>query len=247
MRPALLALAALLLPGCSLVFRAPTPMPAQVTTTPAAKCLVVFLPGFGDGPDVFRDHGFLDALAEHHLAVDTIAAGATFGYYTRRILFERLEKDVLEPAWRRKTYAETWLIGVSMGGLGALLTARDEPRITGLFLVAPYLGDDDVFAEIERAGGLDRWNPPAIAEGDYQRPLWSWLRGAVKDQARRPLYLGAGEKDHLGRGHRLLAAALPPDHVYRTPGGHDWGPWQALFHDFLDHAELTSRCTLHRD
>lgn len=245
----LLALAAcLFLGGCALVFRAPTPMPQvarSVGTDP--RCLVVFLPGFGDGEGVFAEHGFVDALAERRIAVDTISAGATFGYYARRNVVERLEADVLEPAWKRRSYAETWLVGVSMGGMGALLVARGDPRITGMLLLAPYLGDEDVISEIERAGGLARWDPPSPSEDDWQRELWLWLRSVTARPADRPLYLGAGETDRLGRGHRLLAGALDFRHIYRTTGGHDWAPWGRLWGDFLDHSEFVQRCSPRRE
>jgi len=240
----LLALACLFLGGCALVFRAPTPMPQVARSVGTdARCLVVFLPGFGDGEGVFEEHGFVDALAERRLAVDTITAGATFGYYTRRTMVERLETDVLEPAWKRKAYAETWLVGVSMGGMGALLVARDDPRITGMLLLAPYLGDKEVLAEIERAGGLARWDPPPPSKDDWQRALWFWLRSVTARPADRPLYLGAGATDHLGRGHRLLGGALDSQHIYGTSGGHDWGPWRRLWGDFLDHSEFVQRCS----
>lgn len=232
-----------LLAGCSLFFRAPVPMRKIATSAgPDARCLVVFLPGFGDDAEVFQKHGFTDGLAQRGIRVDTISADATFGYYTRRNLIDRLETDVLQPAWASRSYAGTWLIGVSMGGMGSLLVAKQDPRITGLLLLAPYLGDDDVFEEIEKAGGLGAWQPPPPGPDDYQRAVWLWLRERTQNPASIPVFLGAGEKDHLGRGHRLLAGALPPDRVYRTPGGHDWGPWQKLWGDFLDHGELTRRC-----
>ena len=174
----------------------------------------MFLPGFGDDEKTFVEHGFVEAMTARGLAVDSISTGATYGYYYRRTLLQRLREDVIDPA-RTRGYEQIWLVGVSMGGLGSLLLAKDQdPRIAGVYLLAPYLGDDDLLGEIDRAGGVARWEPGHVAPDDYQRDLWRYLK-RVTEQPQAPplLYLGAGDKDKLGYGHRLLAAALPPDRV----------------------------------
>jgi pimeloyl-ACP methyl ester carboxylesterase len=237
------------LAGCGLIFPAPTPMRTVVRAaapTQRSRCLVVFLPGFGDDEKTFVEHGFVDAMATRGLAVDSISAGATFGYYYRRTVLTRLREDVIDPA-RASGYEQIWVVGVSMGGLGSLLLAKDQdPRIAGVYLLAPYLGDDDLLGEIDRAGGVARWEPGRVSPDDYQRDLWRYLK-RVTEQQQQPersplLYLGAGDKDKLGYGHRLLAAALPPDHVYGTPGKHDWGPWSILWASFLDRSDFRARC-----
>ena len=215
--------------GCNLFFPAPTPMRTVERTADAShrsRCLVVFLPGFGDDENAFVEHGFPDAFRARGLPIDSISTGATYGYYSRRTVLARLREDVIGPA-RAKGYEQIWLVGVSMGGLGSLLLAKDQdPNLAGVFLLAPYLGDEDLFEEIDKAGGLARWQPGPIAEGDYQRDIWRYLKHVTETPQGPPaLYLGAGDKDKLSHGHRLLSAALPADHAYSTPGGHDWGPW----------------------
>ena len=59
--------------------------------------------------------------------------------------------------------------------------------------------------------------------------------GAARQQkSHPPLYLGYGDTDRFALSHRLLAAALPPERVFVTPGGHEWAPWLRLWQRFLD-------------
>ncbi len=209
-----------------------------------ARCLLVMLPGLGDGDEVFIDHGFVTALRDRAISVDVISAAASLGYYAKNTLRTRLEADVLVPA-RARGYDQIWFAGVSLGGMGAIMMAHDHPKeLAGILLIAPYLGDDDVLAEIERAGGVEHWHPGAIAAGDYQRELWRWLAAATAHPESAPaIYLASGDQDKLARGHRLLAHVLPPERRFRTRGDHDWGPWRTLWADVLDHSDFAARCT----
>jgi pimeloyl-ACP methyl ester carboxylesterase len=234
--------------ACSLFFPAPTPMRTlRRAAAPGrtSRCLVVFLPGMGDHETDFVEHGFLDALSARSMAVDVVAADATFGYYLNRTVVARLHDDVLQPA-REAGYRQIWLVGISMGGMGALLlTKSGEPGLAGAVLMAPYLGDDNLLQEIDRAGGVARWNPGPIGERDYQRDVWRFIKEktAQRDPEARPLlYLAAGDKDKLRFGHRLLAATLPSDRILWTAGTHDWAPWSVLWADFLDHSDFRTRC-----
>lgn len=219
-------------------------LPNRARPDGQARCLLVFLPGMGDSDKDFAEHGFIDALRTRKLSVDTVSANATFGYYARRTLLERIETDILAPA-RSKGYAEIWFAGVSMGGLGSVLVAKNHAsELEGIVLLAPYLGDDDVLEEIEKAGGVATWQPPTpLAEDDYQRDLWRWMKGALAQPEIAPqIYLAAGDRDKLGTGHRILAAALPKQRVFRTAGKHDWGTWSVLWADFLDHSDFRTHC-----
>lgn len=236
--------------GCASWLPASTPI--RTATTRAqddtiGQCLLVFLPGFGDSEEDFADHGFPQALRARNLPIDTISVNATFGYYARRTVLERVRVDVLDPA-RAAGYTKIWLAGISMGGLGVQLVARDEQLrgrpIEGIILIAPYLGEEKVQKEVVAAGGVAKWTPtPATGPDDYDHDLWRWLKTVTEKPDGAPtLYLAAGDKDKLGAGHRLLAAALPDNRVFRTPGGHDWGPWSVLWADFLDHSDFRARC-----
>ncbi len=219
--------------GCGLFFRAPAPIATirySSSSTPA-KELLVLLPGRGDRARSFADAGVVDIIKRASPALDVVAVDATVGYYIHRNLRERLDLDVIEPA-RSRGYRSIWVAGISMGGLGSLLYAQQYPRaIAGVLLVAPFLGDEDVIAEIERAGGLALWKPPStIDPEDYQRDLWRWLKSCVTKPGTCPrILLGFGSGDRFVRAHRLLAAVLPPDQVVEVPGEHAWEPWRLLF------------------
>jgi hypothetical protein len=75
----------------------------------------------------------------------------------------------------------------------------------------------------------------ARAAGDLEASLWTWL-GHTDRRQRDALYLYTGRDDRFHRGHRLLAALLPADHVVEVPGGHDWPVWMALWQCWLAQA-----------
>ena len=222
--------------GCA--FLVPTPAPIRTiraSAVPGARTLIVFLPGRGSVPDDFRREGFEKLTAEAGFPVDTIAVDAHFGYYRKRTLVTRIREDVIVPA-RAAGYDRIVLVGISMGGLGAMLYAQQQPQdIAAVVLIAPFLGDKAVLDNIAAAGGLAHWTPQEpVAESDYQRALWKWLRGYTDPKTPRPpLYLGFGTGDRFGQGHRLLASALAPSCVFTAPGAHDWDPWREVFRRIL--------------
>jgi enterochelin esterase-like enzyme len=219
-----------LVAGCAAWLPAPTPMSsAWLSAAHTTDRLLVLLPGRADTAEDFKREGFAEIARA--AGVDVVAAEASLGYYARETLPERLSEDVIEPA-RRSGYAAIWLAGVSMGGLGTLYYAKARPGVVaGVLAIAPYLGDDDVIDEIEAAGGLSRWMPPArIDPKDWERSLWSWLQACTSHRiACPPIFLGYGENDRLAKADRLLAAALPPERVLVVSGGHDWEPWRRIF------------------
>jgi pimeloyl-ACP methyl ester carboxylesterase len=233
--------------GCASWLPAPSPMHSIATRAypdKPARCLLVLLPGMGDSDHDFADHGFIEALRQRKLSVDTISANATIGYYARNTLLARLDDDVFASA-RKAGYQEIWVGGISMGGMGTLLVAQHHAsEVAGMILIAPYLGDDDLIDEIAAAGGIDRWRPPPkLKQDDYQRKTWAWLKNATEHPETGPkIYLAAGDRDKLRRGHKLLAAVLPPERVFHTKGKHDWKYWAVLWADFLDHSDFAAHC-----
>jgi pimeloyl-ACP methyl ester carboxylesterase len=206
------------------------------------------LPGFGDTDSDFHDHGFEQAIDARNLPVDTIAVSATIGYYMRETLLERMRTDVLDPA-RAQGYEQIWIVGISMGGIGTLLVAKDQAtrhrELAGIVLLAPYLGTDDVQKEVANAGGLAKWQPSAPRpDEEYSRGVWRWLKTATEQPQSSPaIYLGAGDADRRSAGYDALAAALPHSHVFHTPGPHDWEPWGVMWAKFLDSSDLRARCS----
>ncbi len=242
----LLALLALLA-GCGLLPREST-VPLRVLHDDAAcasrpQTLLVMLPGASSLPEEFVREGFVRALRERRLAVDVVLVDAHPGYYKDRTILERLQADVIAPA-RAKGYRQLWIVGVSLGGLGALIQARAQPADTdGLMLLAPYLGEPRVTDAVQADGGLKAWRGavPEPVPNDLDLRLWQWLQAyATSPGERPPLYLGYALGDRLAPANRLLAASLPADKVFTTPGGHDWPEWRRLWNRMLEHAPFGS-------
>lgn len=243
----LLPLLFLSLAACSLA-PAPTPMTRTFEGQPGAapaRCLVLLLPGAGDDASTFRNEGFSAEIKRSGASVDIIAADATLGYYYRGIVVERLAADVLGPL--RGRYEQVWMMGVSMGGFGSLHYAQQHAdQVDAVAVFAPYLGARRLGVEIRDAGGLARWTPDApapITKKNYQRQLWSWLQRVTSGAQKGPtLYIGYGDDDRLAPQDALLAAALPPSHVFHAKGGHDWPVWRELLQQFLQRSQFTARC-----
>jgi pimeloyl-ACP methyl ester carboxylesterase len=197
--------------------------------------LLVFLPGAYDAPQDFIRHGFVSALRERHIAADIVIADLHVGYYTADNVVERLRHDIIIPA-KAKGYTQIWLVGISLGGYGSLLYAQEYANdISGLFLMAPFLGNRTLLSEIATVG-LAEWQAGTIQTSDYDRRLWSWLKGYGdhRQSGYPPLYIGYGTEDRFTESNRTLARVLPPHHVMTTEGGHEWSPWQRLWTTFLD-------------
>ncbi len=200
-----------------------------------ATTLLVFLPGAYDAPQDFIQHGFVGALRKRNIAADVVIADLHVGYYTADKVVERLHNDIIIPA-KEKGYTQIWLVGISLGGYGSLLYSQEYASdINGLFLMAPFLGNRTLLAEIAEVG-LAEWQAGTIQPADYDRRLWSWLKG-YSDQRQSsypPLHIGYGTEDRFTESNRTLAKVLLPQHVMTTEGGHEWSPWQRLWTTFLD-------------
>jgi pimeloyl-ACP methyl ester carboxylesterase len=199
----------------------------------------VFLPGRWNRALQYETEQFVQAVHDAGIRADMVAVEAHYGYYATRTVVTRLREDVIAPALAQG-YDEIWLVGVSMGGLGALLYVRDYPDdITVVVALAPFLGDTDVIAEIRAAGGVQQWHPATIVPGDYQRQLWQWLKTHLaRREAGTGLYLGYGQQDRFAPAHQLLATCLPAARVFTNLGGHDWQTWRPLWQAFLKQATL---------
>jgi hypothetical protein len=210
--------------------------------TRGPRVLLVLLPGTGDTPADLLEHGLVRMVRERGIAADVVIADAHYGYYRTRQVVQRLWPDVITPALARG-YDGIWLAGVSIGGLGALLSAADaepvdHPPVVGVLAIAPVVADAELLAQVEAAGGLASWAPPVPNTQGPQR-LLAWLRGYLDPRLVRPqLYVGVGRDDKLLQHARLLGALLPADHVVELAGAHDWDPWLAIWAQLLDRAPL---------
>jgi pimeloyl-ACP methyl ester carboxylesterase len=207
--------------------------------------LLVFLPGAFLKPEEFEREGFVSAVRERDLAADALLVDADVSYYYDQTFVERLHDDVVL-SQRALGYKSIWLVGISIGGFGALIHELAMPgTVDGIVALAPYLGRRPIGAEIHQAGGLRAWRAPEGPAPDQEvdRKLWPWLQQYTSPgRAKRlpPLYLGFGLADRFASNHRLLADALPQGRVFTTEGGHDWPQWSTLWRKMLDVLPLPS-------
>lgn len=199
-----------------------------------SRILVVLLPGRGSTASSYEDEGFVAAARRAGVRADLLGVEAHLGYYRQGSVARRLHEDVVAPALARG-YGQVWLVGISLGGTGALWYDVDYPgEADGVVAFAPFLGAADLGQEIAAAGGLARWEPGEVAPGSDLRFLWKGLRGYEDPgRTRNRVYLAYGLGDDFAPLDGLLAAALPPDQVVTTPGAHDWDTWRRLWEALL--------------
>ncbi len=199
------------------------------------KNLIVFLRGRGGSHEDFVSEGFVDAVKSTKLPYDMVAPNAHFGYYFGETLVGRLKADIIDPA-KIKGYENIWLVGASMGGLGALMYSRFYPEdITGVLVISPFLGYDKIISEIASKGGVRQWDPGEYnPDNDWQRMLWHWLKQyAAKPRQRPTIFLGYGTEDTYVKAQRLLGDILPDDQVIITSGGHTPETMKKIWDIFL--------------
>ncbi|HYH42730.1 MAG TPA: alpha/beta hydrolase, partial [Burkholderiales bacterium] len=184
--------------------------------------LLVMLPGATHKPEDFARHGFVEALRKRELPVDTVAVDAHLGYYLERNLVGHLTSEIIAPA-RARGCREIWLLGISLGGMGALIHARERgAEVEGVIVLAPFLGVRGTIDEIVRAGGIEHWQPGAIAPEDDERVLLAWLKAyGAGNPAVPPIHLGYGTGDRFAPASAVLGSRLAPSHIVTAPGGHD--------------------------
>jgi pimeloyl-ACP methyl ester carboxylesterase len=195
-----------------------------------ADTRIVWLPGAYDSAQSFRTAGFTVAAARRGLALDLVYVDLDLEHLGDRTALRRLRSEVLLPAL--EAGMTCWLAGISLGGMLALDYAATYPAdLFGLCLLAPYLGNRMLTAEIHDAG-LAAWDPGELAETDEERRIWRHIKTHHANAG--PIYLGFGRSDRFAEAHRLLAASLPVGCVDVIEGGHDWLTWTALWENFLD-------------
>jgi pimeloyl-ACP methyl ester carboxylesterase len=196
----------------------------------ARRVLLVMLPGAGIEAGAFAAQGMVAQVHSRGLNVDMIAAAPELDLYLDGAAGPALHRAVIEPALAQG-YDRIWVLGISLGGMGALLLARDcAARLEGLVLLAPFLGTPGTIAAVAAAGGLAAWQGGGSGT-EPERRILTWLQ---RRPARPAIHLGFGEADRFARGHRMLAEHLPAEFVLREPGGHDWETWYVLWRRMLD-------------
>lgn len=196
-----------------------------------SRILIVILPGRGDDVAALKASGIAEAIQSSVPNADVVLTGVSLAYYMEGRMPQRLREEVILPA-KEFGYKEIWLVGASMGGMGTLMYDREYAGdITGLVLLAPYLGGKAVLTQINQAGGLDNWDagvvPQTINRNNFDRELWryikTWQRG--KDSRSNNVWLAYGKNDRLSAAMPPLQKVLDQQHVFVREGGHAWTVW----------------------
>jgi pimeloyl-ACP methyl ester carboxylesterase len=229
-----LALAA----GCVATGDPSKPIPTALIAgkSPATR-LVVVLPGRADDLGGLRDSGMADAIHAQWPDADVLYAAVTVDYYQQGDASRRLHDEVIAPA-RTRGYRSVWLAGASMGGMGTLVYDAQYPgELDGMLLLAPYLGDYDLLAEIDHAGGVMRWNggpSEGFTVDSWQRDLWRYIKALANDRDRSGrIWLAYGDEDRLRKAMPLLIPALHAQQVFVREGGHKWSVWTPATREIL--------------
>lgn len=186
--------------------------------------LLMMIPGAYFRHGDFAANGIIDALSGHD--IDVIEVPPCPERYLDGDAGIWLHETYVAPSAGRRI----WMLGISLGAMGALMHAAAFPRaVAGIIVLAPFLGTRGLIAEAVAAGGLSRWSPGPIPHGDIERGLLAGLGRALPPN----LYLGCGTEDRYHDASRLLAGDLPRDRVVWQGGGHDWACWRMLWAQLL--------------
>ena len=207
----------------------------------AGRTLLVMLPGAGIDAAAFAERGMVAAVQRRGPAVDIVAAQPALELYLDGSVAHALHRRIVEPALA-EGYARLWLLGISLGGMGALLYVSHHAALAeGLVLLAPFLGTQGTIAAVAAAGGFASRSAPDAASTAIEARMLAWLRDFLRSRPPSPqLYLGYGRADRFALGHRMLAESLPADHVVAEEGAHDWDTWLSLWHRVLDAAPFAA-------
>jgi pimeloyl-ACP methyl ester carboxylesterase len=198
----------------------------------------VVLPGRGDGLEGLRRTGIAQAIQAQWPDADVVLSGLAIGYYLQGGAIQRLHDEIVMPA-RTRGYREIWLLGASLGGLGALMyDGRWPGTVDGLVLLAPYLGEKPLLQEIAAAGGIAKWNPgPVPPQSTATTSSMSCgvtcKAGHASRSVRATPGSPIGNQDYLRDTMPSLAPLLPPSHVLVRDGRHAWTVWVPATREIL--------------
>jgi len=217
----------------------PAPQPTQR--------LVVMLPGRGDDLAALQRRGVAQTIQSAWPDADVVLTGLTLPFYKQGHAAQRLHDEVIEPR-RAGTRQPVWVVGISLGGMGAILYEHDYPQqLDGLLLLSPYLGEGAVHAEVRAAGGLASWNPgppQPMAADTFQHELWRTLKTWVDDPARaNAVWLAYGDSEPFRVPIELMSPALPARHVMMQAGRHDWALWTPALQALLERVSIDAAAT----
>lgn len=227
-----LVLATILLSACSLFAPVPDRMGRQMVegSQKSNEVLIILLPGIFSNAQHMISEGVPEAIHRGWPEPDILMADLTINFYRKGLASKRLHDEIVVP-YRQQGYAEIWLAGGSMGGLGTLMYEWQHPgEMDGLVLISPYMGRSGVTDDIRQAGGLQSWDAgehtAVMQEDNYERLIWQMAQGWIGDKTKLDrVWLMCGDEDSLYPDVQLLGAILPETRYFPGPGDHSWDYW----------------------
>jgi pimeloyl-ACP methyl ester carboxylesterase len=196
-----------------------------------AQELVLLLPGRLSRPEEFVQFGIVDLIQQERPLARIVAPDLHLGYYMRGLADACLHEEIIGPA--KKQGLRVTIIGVSMGGLGALTySLRFPAEVDEMFLLSPFVGEKELLAEIEQAGGLEKWESEVgtpRSKTEALQKMWieikrQWLS---RSGPPFPIALAVGKSDRLLASNQFFARSiLKPDQLIEIEGEHDWACWK---------------------
>lgn len=188
--------------------------------------LIIFLPGLYDSADTFKEEKIFALARKAGIQADMVAAGVHLGHLIKQKMISRVEKDLFNHL-KTMGYKNTWFVGMSLGALNSLLFyQRYEQQICGVVALSPYLADDELSAELKRAGNLQNWDATANASTKVVkqklRSLWAWLQDKSANTTLDMFYLGYGKQDKFAESIGIFSSILNKKNIVAIEGGHDW-------------------------
>jgi pimeloyl-ACP methyl ester carboxylesterase len=213
---------------------ASSPVKVLVSGTPSGNDIIVFLPGRWSLLKEFDKEGFFETARKNWPDARFVVPDLHLGYHKNNTVTLRLHEDVILPA-KKSCVKTTRFVGISMGGLGALIYDIEHPgEVDEMYLLAAFLGEEEAISEITTAGSLAKWNPSDVATKDFSRRLWIGLRSQWMEKGNRPVvHLGCDTEDRLSPSAKLSPGSSSrkkirhgcPAHTTGRPGAPSSRRW----------------------
>ncbi len=210
------------------------------------RVLVLLLPPIGGMGSHYETNGFIEAVREKGFEADLKILDVNPVLYLQGRIIDLVKTELVDPA-KASGYETIILVGVSLGGHGALLYIMQHPEdVDGVVVLAPFLGGDRFAGAIEKAGSLEKWEDCPALGWDYPCIMWKLLKACVSDPNHQStIILGYGTEDGFAKQNSLLAKELPPKNVFKVAGGHDWVTWKRLWIQVLEYFHVNCSQTGH--
>ncbi len=224
--------------SCSLNFNVNEPVDLLWDKTGKKNdSLIIFLPGLIDTAKTFKNENFFTIAREAGIKADMVSASIHIGHLIKEVMVKRLETDIFNPAIKAG-YHNIWLVGLSIGGLNALLFYKKyEKNICGVVTISPYIADTELRKELQQAGSVKDWQPKSVENmkvfNKELQFLWVWLQKQVSNNNLQQIYLGYGEQDRYIEEIKLLQNILDNNNVITVDGHHNWVTGQKIWRQQL--------------